>query len=97
MTALEAKRCTPADFQLYQKGHQVKDEAQRRLIAMQAWQNQAVQRTKKVGKNYLSAFKDFNDFYNVEDNFYASLGYKPKIRKLSMADMNKKLQQGGGR
>lgn len=57
--------------------------------------NQAVQRTKKRGKSTVSAFKDFNEFYDSESEFNKlfepKISEKPKV--LTLADKNRILSQ----
>lgn len=63
---------------------------------MQAWLNQSVQATKKRGKTTVSAYKDFDEFYNSEEQFnrifeISKLEEKPKA--LSLADKNRILSK----
>lgn len=95
MTELEARRCSPVSFRLNSKAHQVRTEEQRRMMALQAWMNQNVKATKKVGKNYQSLYKEFKEFYDAEKEFYDIFGIeKPKNTNiLSLADKNRILSQ----
>ena len=102
MTLTEAKRCTPVDFQIYSIAHEIKQEERTRMIALQAWMNQSVQGTKKVGKSFRSVYKSFEDFYNINDQFerifndsHEKQGVKlpAKERTLSLADKNKIINQ----
>lgn len=92
---IEAKRCTPIDFEIYNKGYQVRNQEQTRMIALQAWMNQSVQATKKRGKTSVSAYKDFNDFYNSEEHFNQIFepDTEDKPRVLSLAEKNRLLSQ----
>ena len=95
------RSCTPVDFEIYNQGHSIKTQEKTRLIALQAWMNQAVQRTKKRGKSAVSAFKDFNEFYDSESEFNKlfepKISEKPKV--LTLADKNrilsKRRKEGG--
>ena len=95
LSLIEAKRCTPVDFEIYNQGYSIKTQEKTRLIALQAWMNQAVQRTKKRGKSTVSAFKDFNEFYDSEAEFNklfeSEISEKPKV--LTLADKNRILSQ----
>lgn len=96
LSLLDSKRCTPVDFELYSKAHRIKDEEKTRMIALQAWMNQSVQGTKKVGKEYKSLFEEFNDFYDSEKQF--NLIFDPnyevdKPKLLTLADKNRLLNQ----
>ena len=65
------------------------------MIALQAWMNQSVQATKKRGKTSVSAYKDFNDFYNSEEHFNQIFepDTEDKPRVLSLAEKNRLLSQ----
>ncbi|WP_311431794.1 hypothetical protein [Facklamia hominis] len=102
MTLTEAKRCTPADFQIYSIAHEIKQEEQTKMIALQAWMNQSVQATKKVGKSFRSIYKSFDDFYDSNEQFrrifndsHEKQGFKPSVkeRTLSLADKNRIINQ----
>ena len=63
---------------------------------MQAWLNQSVQATKKRGKTTVSAYKDFDEFYNSEEQFnriFESSKEKEKPKVLSLADRNRILSK----
>lgn len=102
MTLTEAKRCTPADFQIYSIAHEIKQEEQTKMIALQAWMNQSVQATKKVGKSFRSIYKSFDDFYNSNEQFRQIFNHSNenqsskspvKERILSLADKNRIINQ----
>ena len=63
---------------------------------MQAWLNQSVQATKKRGKTTVSAYKDFDEFYNSEEQFnriFESSKSEEKPKILSLADKNRMLSK----
>ena len=96
MTLLEARRCTPVEFQIYNKAHLIQMEEKTRMLALQAWLNQSVQATKKSGKKQVPAYKKFDEFYNADKHFnnlfeVSSRKVKPKI--LTLADKNRILSQ----
>lgn len=98
LTLLEARRCTPVDFQLYTLAYEIKREEQVHLQAIQAWFNQSVQAVEEKGnkKNpqYVSKFKTFEDFYDSQTMFNRLFNpdFKPKkSKKITMADINRKI------
>ena len=96
LSLLESKRCTPVDFEIYNKGYLIRSQEKTRLLAMQAWLNQSVQATKKRGKTSVSAYKDFDEFYNSEEQFnriFESSKEEEKPKILSLADKNRILSK----
>ena len=96
LSLLESKRCTPVDFEIYNKGYLIRNQEKTRLLAMQAWLNQSVQATKKRGKTSVSVYKDFDDFYNSEEQFnriFESPDSEEKPKILSLADKNRMLSK----
>lgn len=104
LSLLEAKRLTPADFQIYMKAYSVRQEEDTRRIALQAWMNQTVQAKKKSGKTYRPIYKKFEDFYNSSEQFERIFRQEKNGRenkttnhgqKLSLADKNRILNSLG--
>lgn len=99
LTYIETLRMTQHEFHMYLLAHQIKMQEAELLSAKQAWFNQLVKATKKVGRETRSAYKSFDDFYNnanVYRNIFESQENKEKVRKLNMADMNRRLNSKGG-
>lgn len=96
MTLLEARRCSPVEFQVYNKAHLIRTEEKTRMLAMQAWLNQSVQATKKSGKKQVPAYKKFDEFYNVDKHFndlFEVNSQKVKSKTLTSADKNRILSR----
>lgn len=96
MTLLEARRCTPVEFQIYSKAHLIRTEEKTRMLAMQAWMNQSVQATKKSGKKQMPKYKKFDEFYNTDEQFnsiFEADSQKVKSKTLTLADKNRILSQ----
>lgn len=88
---------TQYEFLMYSLAYQVKVQGELFLSAQQAWLNQSVKATKKVGKGTKSAYKNFNEFYNYEKEFNSIFkGASKRKEKLSIADRNRLLNQKGG-
>ena len=93
LSLIDAKRCTPVDFEYYQKAYEIKTVEEHRLIAAQAWMNQTVQATTE-GKKPKPKYKHFNDFYDYKKEFYSVFGKRtPEKKRLSLADKNRLLNQ----
>ena len=77
--------------------HQVKQQGDQLTASYQAWQNQTAQATKGSGKNIRSAYNSFRDFYDQEKEFRnIFVPHSNKKRRLSMAEMNRRINIGGG-
>lgn len=69
MSILEVKRLTLADVEVLMQAARLRQVDYENEIHMQAWANQAVQATKKQGKNkYVSIYRSYKDFYDYEKN-----------------------------
>ncbi|MGP6139573.1 hypothetical protein [Jeotgalibaca sp. A127] len=68
------------------------------MSAKQAWFNQLAKATKKVGKEIRSAYKSFDDFYDNAKEYNRIFAPKEKtnVRKLTIAEMNRRLNSKGG-
>ncbi|HEK9115250.1 TPA: hypothetical protein TUW68_000600 [Streptococcus equi subsp. zooepidemicus] len=93
LSLLEAKRLTWHDYCIYDLAHQVKMQEEETMLAKQAWFNQAVKATKGTGQNVRSAYKSFKDFYDAGKAFDAIFDTKPKKPKLSIADLNRVINE----
>ena len=99
MTYVEAMRCTPRQFEIEMIAYRLRRQETELNNRLNAYYTMAVQSTKNNGKEML--YKNFNDFYDVEEEFEQAL--RPKIKKenkrkpLSMAEINRRLamQKGG--
>ena len=84
---------------MYLLAHQIKAQEAELLSAKQAWFNQQVKATKQVGKEIRSVYKTFDDFYNntkVYKNIFEPQVEKENVRKLTIADMNRRINSKGG-
>ena len=83
---------------MYLLAYQIKAQEAELLSAKQAWFNQLVKATKQVGKKTKSAYKDFEDFYNSEQEFNSIFTTKKKFTKkvLSSAEVERLLSKEGG-
>ena len=83
---------------MYLLAHQIKAQEAELLSAKQAWFNQRVKATKQVGKEIRSVYKTFDDFYNntKEYNRIFMASEKQNVRKLTIADMNRRINSKGG-
>lgn len=93
LSLLEAKRCTPRDFELYMHARRFRQQNKMEELAMQAWLNNQVQATKKEGSEYKPYFKNFKQFYNSEKEFNSILQPVKQQKQLTSADMNRILSQ----
>ena len=84
---------------MYLLAYQIKAQEAELLSAKQAWSNQLAKATKKVGKEMRSAYKSFDDFYDnskVYKNIFEPQVEKENVRKLTIADMNRRINSKGG-
>ena len=99
MTYVEAMRCTPRQFEIEMIAYRLRRQEIELNNRLNAYYTMAVQSTKNNGKEML--YKNFNDFYDVEEEFEQAL--RPNSKKenkrkpLSMAEINRRLamQKGG--
>ncbi len=89
MTILEAKRCTPVDFDILIEAKQLRDVDELYLIHRQAWANNIVQATRRNGKPRYRTFDKFFDYEGLIEK--VKYGEKVVNEKTQMADMNLKL------
>ena len=103
MTYVEAMRCTPRQFEIEMIAYRLRRQEIELNNRLNAYYTMAVQSTKGEGKSMRMVYSDFNDFYDVEEEFEQALrpNTKPKrnnnIKPLSMAEINRRLsmQKGG--
>ena len=84
---------------MYLLAHQIKAQEAELLSAKQAWFNQLVKETKKVGKEIRSVYESFDDFYDnskIYKNIFEPQAEKENVRKLTIADMNRRINSKGG-
>lgn len=91
MTVLEAKRCTPADFDILIEAKQLRDADKLYMIHRQAWANNQVQATRRNGRPRYRTFDKFFDYEKLVNAIKGSEGVPEK--KQSMADANLKLSE----
>ena len=98
MTYVEAMRCTPRQFEIEMIAYRLRRQEIELNNRLNAYYTMAVQSTKNNGKEML--YKNFNDFYDVEEEFEQAL--RPKEKKetkrkpLSMAEINRRLAMKKG-
>ena len=63
------------------------------LRAKSAWFNQTVQATKGKGKNTRSIYKNFEDFYDWEQEIENVFNLKEKQSQHSLADVNELMNE----
>ena len=63
------------------------------LRAKAAWFNQTVQATKGKGKNTRSIYKNFDDFYNWEQEIENIFNPKEEKTQHSLADVNELMNE----
>lgn len=84
------------EFQIYQLAYQIKNRDKQHDLATQAWLNQSVQATKGKGKNMKSAYKNFDDFFNVNkvnDQIFKGGNGKQQNEGMSIAERNRMLNE----
>ena len=92
-TPREVGRVTMREFSYYAEAERIKNDRNKRNIALQAWLNQTAQATNKKGDR--SAYQGFEDFY--KKNFEE----KSTEKEISIAErnylMNKRKREEGGK
>ena len=84
------------EFQIYQLAYQIRNRDRQHDIATQAWMNQSVQATKGKGKNVKSAYKSFDDFFDVNkvnDGIFKGGNKNKKKGEMSIAERNRLLNE----
>ena len=100
MTYVEAMRCTPRQFEIEMIAYRLRRQEIELNNRLNAYYTMAVQSTKGKGENMRMIYADFNDFYDVEEEFEQAL--RPKMKKenkrkpLSMAEINRRLSMKKG-
>lgn len=96
MSLLEAKRCTPAEFNIYMKARRFRRQERHEDIALMAWRNRQVKSDKKVGKNkYKPTYSTFKEFYDAEKEIKDIMldGKQDAPKRMTSADMNRILSR----
>lgn len=84
------------EFQIYQLAYQIRNRDRQHDIATQAWMNQSVQATKGKGKNVKSAYKSFDDFFDVNKvngGIFKGGNKNKKKGEMSIAERNRLLNE----
>lgn len=92
LSLIEAKRCTPVDFFYHLKANQIKSVDRQHQIALQAWMNQVVQST-TGGKNPKPKFRQFEKFFDYDDEMAKVLGNVMKQKRNRLAERNRMWSQ----
>jgi hypothetical protein len=89
----EAYNTTPHQFNIYHKAFKIRVKDELFLRAKAAWFNQTVQATKGKGKNTRSIYKNFDDFYNWEQEIENIFNPKEEKSQHSLADVNELMNE----
>ena len=95
LSLIDAKRCTPDDFDIYMKAREFRRQEKREDMSYQAWKNREIKADVKSGKNYKPYFRKFKDFYDSEQAIKDIISPQRKEKQLTSADMNKILAKVG--
>ena len=93
MSYSEAYNTTPYQFNIYHKAFKIRVKDELFLRAKAAWFNQTVQATKGKGKNTRSIYKNFDDFYNWEQEIENIFNPKEEKTQHSLADINELMNE----
>ena len=93
MSYSEAYNTTPHQFNIYHKAFKIRVKDELFLRAKAAWFNQTVQATKGKGRNTRSIYKNFDDFYNWEQEIENVFNPKEKKSQHSLADVNELMNE----
>nr|DAO13620.1 MAG TPA: hypothetical protein [Caudoviricetes sp.] len=93
MSYSEAYNTTPHQFNIYHKAFKIRVKDELFLRAKAAWFNQTVQATKGKGKNTRSIYKNFDDFYNWEQEIENIFNPKEEKSQHSLADVNELMNE----
>lgn len=93
MSYSEAYNTTPHQFNIYHKAFKIRVKDELFLRAKAAWFNQTVQATKGKGKNTRSIYKNFDDFYNWEQEIENIFNPKEEKTQHSLADVNELMNE----
>lgn len=94
----EAGRMTLYEFKMNQIALEIKEQQNRKQMAIQSWFNQRAKAQKNIGSNkkpkVVSLYKNFDDFYDGHKDFKNI--FIPESKVLSLADRNRLLNQKKG-
>lgn len=93
MSYSEAYNTAPHQFNIYHKAFKIRVKDELFLRAKAAWFNQTVQATKGKGKNTRSIYKNFDDFYNWEQEIENIFNPKEEKTQHSLADVNELMNE----
>ena len=93
MSYSEAYNTTLHQYEIYKKAFDIRVKDELFLRAKAAWFNQTVQATKGKGKNTRSIYKNFEDFYNWEQEIENVFNFKEKKSQHSLADVNELMNE----
>lgn len=93
MSYSEAYNTTPHQFNIYHKAFKIRVKDELFLRAKAAWFNQTVQATKGKGKNTRSIYKNFDDFYDWEQEIENIFNPKEEKTQYSLADVNELMNE----
>ena len=77
----------------YNKAFKIRVKDELFLRAKAAWFNQTVQATKGKGKNTRSIYKNFDDFYDWEQEIENIFNPKEEKTQYSLADVNELMNE----
>lgn len=93
MSYSEAYNTTPHQFNIYHKAFKIRVKDELFLRAKAAWFNQTVKATKGKGRNTRSIYKNFDDFYNWEQEIENIFNPKDEKSQHSLADVNELMNE----
>ena len=88
----ETKTLTLYEFNIYGLAYQVEKQEKRADASFLAWQNNQATATVKRGKDIVSAYNSFSEFYDNKkdfDNVMLGDNSNSNRRKMSVAEMNR--------
>lgn len=88
----ETKTLTLYEFNLYGLAYQIQKHEKRADASFLAWQNNQATATVKRGKEIVSAYNSFSEFYDNQkdfDNVMLGDNSTSNRRKMSVAEMNR--------
>lgn len=92
----EVDRLTIPEYHILIEAYQLRYVDKRLLIHEQAWANQMVKATKKVGSSYESAFRTFRDFYDYDAEKETVMSGKVKKTESKIERFAKYMKKKGG-
>lgn len=93
----EVDRLTIPEYHILIEANQLRYVDKRLLIHEQAWANQMVKATTKVGFSYESAFPTFRDFYDYDAEKEAVMSGKAKVKEPKIERFARYMKKKGGK